>query len=150
MKLLLVLIASHLCGDILVYSPHIAESKRRDSLPARMKAIAFHCFIHAFWVWLWLWSSENKLKLYASSYIFVSHFIIDLSRTYLEEALIDRNEFKIFKRKELLLWLIGKGDYRTNNFMKKHYRKWIFVNVIDQSLHLLVIISFALYATSNF
>jgi len=140
LKLLFALIASHLCGDILVYSPRIAESKRRDSLPVRMKAIAFHC----------LWSSENKLKLYASSYIFVSHFIIDLSRTYFEEALIDRNKFKIFKRKELLLWLVGKGDYRTKNFMKKHYRKWIFVNAIDQSLHMLVIISFALYATSYF
>lgn len=150
MKLLFLLIASHLCGDILVYSPRMAESKRIDNLPARMKAIAFHCFIHAFWVWLWLWSSENKLKLYASLCVFASHFIIDLFRTYLEEALINKNEFKIFKRKELLLWLIGKGDRRTNNFMKKHYRKWIFVNIIDQGLHMLVIISFVLYVTSNF
>ena len=147
MKLLLLLIASHCCGDILLNSDYLATFKRRDSLSDRIKAVFVHCSIHAILVWLWLWPLSEKLKLIASLYIFLAHSIIDLFRISLEDKLIGQKHIKLLNRKEIVLWFSGKGKKSINDFMNSYFKKWLLINIVDQSLHFLSIVGFVVYAT---
>ena len=142
MNLFLLLIAAHLCGDVLSYSRFLATLKRQDEISARIKGIALHCLIHGFFVLLWLWSVSWDLRFLAALYVYGTHFIIDFVRVPMERALIDKREFKILKRSDTLCYFLGKGDPQTRVFMKKYLGKWTLVNGIDQSLHVLAIAVF--------
>jgi hypothetical protein len=64
----------------------------------------------------------------------------------LEEKWFDENEFKILKRKDVLLWLMKKGgDGEVPAFMHKHLREWVVINISDQTLHLAVMVLFVVY-----
>lgn len=144
MNLFLFLIASHLCGDGLCNPTFIARAKRSDKLLAKVQATALHSLIHACFVWLWLWSFEWQLKLWASFYIFAVHFVIDFLRTHIDS----KNDLKIIKKKDALLYLLGLGDVETKVFLKKHGRRWTLINMADQGLHLLAIVIFVVMAAN--
>lgn len=95
---------------------------------------------------IWLELLDIDLKLLSGSFIFISHFIIDLSRSYFEEILIGSGDFKVLHRREVFLWLFHRGSFRTNDFMNKYFKKWLFINITDQGMHMLVIAGFAWYA----
>jgi hypothetical protein len=142
LKLFLALIASHICGDVFLNAPFLAKAKRSDILPARLQVIGLHCLVHAGLVWLWLWSFERTLIIWASTYIFIVHFLIDLARTQLEISMIGRADLRVVKRKDFILYLMRRGNSETNTFMDKHARTWGLINIGDQFLHFL---SFALF-----
>ncbi len=146
MKLFIALILSHFCGDVLVNFIQLSRAKRNSSMPYKIAAISFHCFLHVIWVVIWLELMDIDLNLLSGSFIFLSHFIIDLSRSYFEEKLIGSEDFKILHRKEVFLWLFHRASFRTNDFMNKYFRKWLFINITDQCLHILAIVSFSWYA----
>lgn len=145
LQLFLLILAAHLCGDLLIYSPGLAQNKRSGSWGRRSWYILRHVLIHALFVWIWLWTYSLELKVLASLYIFVVHYLIDISRTYYEPALIAKQDFHIFSRKDLLAWLTGRSvPDETQVFLKKHLRTWLGINLLDQSLHLISIFVFVL------
>ena len=54
-KLFMLMLAAHLCGDLLIYSPGLAQNKRSGSFGYRSKFILRHVIIHAILVWMWFW-----------------------------------------------------------------------------------------------
>ncbi len=145
LTLFLLMLAAHLCGDVLIYSPSMARNKRSGSFWSRSQVIFRHALIHALLIWLWLWPYPLSLKIYASVYILLVHYLLDISRTYYEEILIDKQEFHIFSRKDLWKWIRGKPlQQETKAFLKKHMKVWLSINLLDQSLHLLSILVFVL------
>jgi len=146
LSLFIRLIASHLCGDIVSYSPFLARVKRSEALLQKTGGLVLHGLVHGLFVWLWLWGLGWELKIWASLYVFVTHFLIDFSRVWVESAVIDRREFVILKRNSIWLYLIGRGDVKTETFMKKHLRTWALINMADQCCHVLAIGVFVLLA----
>ena len=140
----LLLIAAHLCGDVLSYSRFLSGLKRSERLGVKIGGIGLHCFIHGLFVLVWLWPLPWGIRLWAAVYIFVTHFIIDFARTPVERALIDKRDFRILKRSDPLFYFLGKGNPETRAFMKKYLGGWTLANVIDQSLHITAIAIFAL------
>jgi len=144
-NLFFLLIAAHLCGDLLVYSDNVSEAKRKGELRSRVAAIGFHCLVHACWVWVWLWPQGIERKITAGFFVFIAHFIIDFTRIYVEPRWLGRDKIKILKRREVLRWLGGQGDNETRIFMKTSFVPWLTINVVDQSLHLVAIIGFVYF-----
>ena len=144
MSLFVRLFASHVCGDILSYSPFLARVKRSEGILPKAGGLILHCLVHGLFVWVWLWDLEWELKIWVSLYVFVTHFFIDFARVWVESAVIDRQEFVILKRKNILLYFISRGDGETETFMKKYLGKWLMLNVGDQCCHILAIGLFVL------
>lgn len=145
LKLFFLILGAHLCGDVLIYSPALAGNKRSGPFLQRSKFILRHVLIHALLVWLWLWPFSFQLKLTASLYILIVHFLIDISRTYYEPILINKNDFHIFQRRDIFKWLTGKPiNQETKTFLAKYLKIWLSINLLDQSLHFLSILIFVL------
>jgi hypothetical protein len=144
LRLFLLLIASHICGDLLINAAFLARAKRSEELAGRIQALALHCL-----VWLWLWSYEVSLKIWASMYVFVVHFLIDFFRTHLEMTLIGE-ELRVVPRKEALMYLLGRANDQTNVFLKNHVRTWGLLNIRDQLLHVAAIGAFVMASSMLF
>lgn len=147
MELFLLLTASHLCGDLLSYSRFLARIKRTDKMFAKMGALMVHCLVHAVFVLIWLWFLSWRLKVSASIFVFVTHFLIDFGRVSVEPLLIDRGDFVILKRKDVIRHFLGNGDAKTARFMKRHFKKWALLNLGDQLMHVFAIGAFAMAVT---
>ena len=144
--LILLMAAAHASGDILLYSPYVAESKRMGSFFLRSWYVAKHVLLHVAFLWIWLWPYDVKLKISASIYIFLVHYLIDISRTYYEPIFIDKDDFHIFSRKDISSCLFGNFVNReTRSFLKKHFKVWLGINMMDQSLHCASILIFAFW-----
>jgi hypothetical protein len=150
LKVFVLLIASHICGDILFNVTFLAKAKRSDGLLGRVQGFVLHCLVHAVLVFLWLWPYEWGLKTWAVLYIFVVHFVIDFVRTYLEMTLINKHELMVVKKKQALKYLMGRADNEVNVFMKGHGRIWVLLNIGDQLLHVLAIGVFVLASSMLF
>ena len=136
------MIIAHFCGDILVYSPKLSGQKRKDELLQKLQALGIHCAIHGAWVWILLWPMDYWIRIRATLYIFMVHFVIDYTRLYIEQIFIKKDEFVIFERKDFFLWLRGKPDEQMNQFMKKYFPKWLALNILDQAVHIASILLF--------
>mgnify|MGYP002338728343 CR=1 FL=1 len=97
MQLFLLMLAAHLCGDLLIYSPGLAQNKRSGSWGRRSLYILRHVLVHALFVWIWLWTYRPEFKIVASLYIFLVHYLIDIIRTYYEPAFIVKQDFPVFR-----------------------------------------------------
>lgn len=145
LELFLLMLAAHLCGDVLIYSPGLAQNKRSGTLGYRSNFILRHVLIHALLVWIWLWQFTLSTQIAASLYILVVHFAIDIARTYYEPLLIDKQDFHVFQRKDIIQWLTGKSvNQDTKAFLSKYLKTWLGINLLDQSLHCVSILVFIL------
>ena len=139
------ILGAHVCGDMFVYSPRIAKRKRSGSFLERSKFISGHAFIHAFFIWIWLWSYGLYLKISASIYILIVHFLIDIARTYYEQKVIDEEKFHIFQRKDIVKLALRKTvSQDTQCFLNQYRFSWLRINVLDQTFHFLSIFLFVL------
>ena len=136
------MIIAHFCADLLIYSPKLSGQKRKDELLQKLQALGIHCAIHGAWVWVLLWPMDYRIRIRATLYIFVVHFVIDYTRLYIEQIFINKEEFVIFKRKDFFLWLRGKPDEQMKKFMKKYFPKWLVLNILDQAFHMASILLF--------
>ena len=134
------LYTAHLCGDVLAYFPVLSRAKRENRNNQKILAIAIHCLIHSLFVLLWFRILKLDRVTYAMVYIFIIHFIIDLSRIYYEGLIIGSGKVLILKWEELVRWLIKKEEEgHVGRFMEKNFVKWMVVNVLDQGMHFLSI-----------
>lgn len=142
MTLFLLLLAAHICGDFFLYSPRISSAKREASFIKRLKAVFMHCFFHFILVILWLMPYSLIIQIQAALFVTVFHFVIDISRVYIEDLFFDKQDFIIMKRKDAISCILGNKNADSAPFMKKYLKRWICINLIDQGLHLAVIIMF--------
>ncbi len=137
LRFFLLLAGAHYCGDLLSYSPKSSGRKRGGKVLLRVRALVIHCLIHVLWIWVWLWAWDSRLKIQASVFLFIAHFVIDFSRPYIEAALIPKEHFVIFKKKkDVLLWFKGKASKEVRDFLDVYFFRWLFVNVFDQGMHI--------------
>ena len=125
----------------------MAKAKRANALLSKAGATGLHCLVHAGLAWFWLWPWDENTRLYAALYIFAMHFVIDFTRTMLETSIFDTTEVKIFRRQDVIRWLVGRdnGATEVHAFMERNIMRWLLLNIADQSLHLLSISVFVLY-----
>lgn len=135
-QLFVLMLAAHVCGDIVLYSQMVSKSKRNGKFIQRSKFISIHVLIHAAFLWIWLWPYDFDLKVSASLYILLVHFLIDMSRTYFEQYFIDKKDVYIFSRKDIFKLFFQRSQNKAKRkFLQKYLRTWLGINVLDQALH---------------
>jgi hypothetical protein len=143
LKILFILLVSHLLGDIAFASHRLAILKRTASFLSQLKGQTFHCLIHGFLAGLLLFiGNYNWVK--GAALVFCAHLTIDLVRSNTEIKLFGEGKIQV-KRSEFLDWISGKtGNPDKMNF--KNLRAWLLINILDQSSHLITLyfISFLL------
>ena len=149
MKLFLLLMAAHICGDVLIYSPKLSAAKRAEGMTKRMKATFFHCLNHFLLIvcFLILFSYAFSFSLFAAVCIAGAHFLIDITRIHIEDGIFNKKELVIIKKKDLLRYLLGHKDTELAPFIKRYGMKWLFLNVLDQGFHVSTILLFTLIFT---
>jgi hypothetical protein len=152
LNLFLVLVAAHVCGDVLTYSAFLAIAKRSGNRSSRAKALALHCFVHAFFVLILGWLFGIKETVVAVGYIFVVHFMIDFVRVQVEPHIFNSTDLVIVNKSQLINYVLGRKDdqSRLDRFMGKYFWKWLMLNASDQSLHLASIVIFVWVAGGKF
>lgn len=80
-NIILVLITAHVFGDYVFQSPYIAESKNKN-----LYILLVHCWIYTTCVWIAL-TIMNRLNLVAILVVFISHSILDYSKSYIERKI---------------------------------------------------------------
>jgi hypothetical protein len=143
-QLLLLLLSAHICGDFLLYSPQMSSAKRVPDFNRRLKAIAIHCLYHSLIIIFMLWIAAYPFffMIRAALIIGLMHFIIDISRIYLEGRIFDKKDFTILNRKDFFSFLAGNKNTDCAPFMKKYLRRWVITNLIDQGSHIGIILIF--------
>jgi len=145
MKLFLLLFAAHICADFIIYSPKLSSEKRLSNIDRLLKALFLHCLYHFVSILLWLIPYDIIFKLKAALYITSFHFIIDLSRIYIEKFVYEQKYFTILKRKDVLFYLAGNKNTESAFFLNKYLIKWILMNIGDQGLHVAAITGFVIF-----
>jgi hypothetical protein len=69
----------------------------------------------------------------------VVHFLIDYFRTYSEAKIFPGGELMALKKKQVLQYVLGRGDRDVTAFLGKHLKTWVWVNAIDQGVHVAAI-----------
>jgi hypothetical protein len=100
--------------------------------------------VHVVFVGLWLWNYPWELKAWASSYIFVVHFVIDYARILVETSFIKKDGPTVVKRAQAILYLMGRADKETNLFMAKYLKRWVLLTLADQTFHVVAIAVFSM------
>lgn len=151
MQLFFLLLAAHICGDFFLYSPGMSTAKRVSDVGKRFKAVAIHCFYHALIIVFVLWIAGYGLGLIAQAAIFISilHFIVDVSRIHIEGFVFEKKDFAILKRKDVFAYLTGNKNAECSPFMGRYFRRWVFMNLADQGLHITIILLFLTLADSG-
>lgn len=125
------LLISHVLGDGLLGSRHLAANKRDRRLFRQLSAIAVHSAPHAFFAGaLMLLVGAAWLKAAALVYLF--HFGIDFIRCKVDMRLFGQGGLDFHQS---LNYLLGRRD-DAGNPGKKTLRTWAMINIADQTAHL--------------
>ncbi|MBU2455617.1 MAG: hypothetical protein KJ668_20105, partial [Proteobacteria bacterium] len=61
---------------------------------------------------------------------------------YIESFIFNKKDFAILKRKDFISYITGNKNAECAPFMEKYMKKWISINLIDQGLHIGIILMF--------
>jgi hypothetical protein len=142
-RVLLGLVAAHVCGDAFIYSRFVSGLKRSERASSRVAATALHCLFHAVFVFLFLWNLPLHVQLAACLYVFSVHFLIDYSRVFAELKIYRPEDIIIFSKKDILRFVTGSAKDPVNSFFRKNMKTWIGMNLLDQGLHQATLCAFA-------
>jgi len=142
-RVLLGLLAAHVCGDAFVYSRWVSGLKRSPRAGSRWLATAIHCGFHAVFVLLFLWPLPARVRLAACLYVCAVHFLIDTARVWLERKVYAPEGMVILSKQDLLRLALGRARQPVSRFFRKNMRTWVGVNALDQAVHLASLIGFA-------
>jgi hypothetical protein len=141
LKILAILIISHVLGDVIFTSYRLAIRKRNAVLLPQTLYIGYHALVHAL-------LAGSLLFLFggpwwqAALFILVVHFLIDLIRCRVEIAMFGAGRLYV-KRSELFAWISGKAVDRTKMNLR-NLRPWLLIHLVDQASHLASLIVVAL------
>jgi len=143
LRVLAGLAAAHVCGDTLLYSRFLSGWKRADRAWQRVLATAVHCLFHAILASVFLGCVPAPTRVLASLYVFTAHFVIDASRVVLERGIYPPGDNVILSKKDVLGVLTGRTRGPVAAFFRKNMKPWIWMNLLDQGLHLASLLVFA-------
>jgi len=129
----LLLIISHVLGDVVVNSYRLAVLKRNSALYNQILAIGFHSSVHALLAGIFI-LSFGGYWLKAAMLILIAHFVIDFLRCRVEISLFGPDRIYV-KRSELIAWISGKAKGAEKMKISKLW-PWLVIHVLDQSAHL--------------
>lgn len=140
MKIFILLVLSHILGDMVFTSSRLAKLKRSGRLFYQVIATGAHCAVHSFWAGLFLFAIGGPW-IKGALLVLGFHFVIDMIRSSVEmnwfgagRLYMTRNEF-MARMKGL------KGDRKT---MKTPISKrFLLINILDQIAHLLSLYAIA-------
>ena len=133
LKILLVLLVSHVLGDAVFTSYRLAVLKRSQGIANQLLAISLHSSVHAFLTGLLL-LIIGRLWFKGGLLVFSLHFVIDFVRCRVEMRLFGAGRIHV-KRSELVAWAAGKGGNPEKMRMSRLW-PWLLIHVLDQSAHL--------------
>jgi hypothetical protein len=133
LKILAILVVSHVLGDVTFTSYRLAIRKRNAGLLPQALSIGYHAVVHAA-------LAGSLLFLFggpwwqAAVFILVAHFLIDLIRCRVEMAMFGAGRLYV-KRSELFAWISGKAVDRAKMNLGNLW-PWLLIHVVDQGSHL--------------
>ena len=137
----LLLIVSHVLGDVIFTSYRLAVLKRNSGLSTQILAVGFHSFVHALFAGMLLLLID-KFWLKAALLVLVAHFSIDFLRCRVEMKLFGTDRIYV-KRSELMAWI--SGNARDSEKMKiSKLLPWLMIHILDQSFHMASLYGIAL------
>ncbi|MBI9046755.1 MAG: DUF3307 domain-containing protein [Anaerolineaceae bacterium] len=125
---LLLLLTSHLIGDVVISSHYLAVMKRDARTGQQIAGIGIHCCFHAIAAGILLyWAGYTPLL--GALLVFGQHFVIDLTRC--------RIEMKVWEPDKAYQTLSSLITARVNPLKtdKKGFTVWAILLGADQSLH---------------
>jgi hypothetical protein len=129
----LLLIISHVLGDVVVNSYRLAVLKRNSAFCNQILAVGFHSSVHALFAGIFI-LLLGGYWLKAAMLILIAHFIIDFLRCRVEISLFGPGRIYV-KRSELVAWILGKAKDAEKMKIGKLW-PWLMIHVLDQSAHL--------------
>ena len=138
---LLLLIISHLLGDVVFTSYRLAVLKRNSVLSDQILAVGSHAAVHAVFAGL-LILFLGGFWLKAALLVLVAHFCIDFFRCRAEIRLFGPDRIYV-KRSELMAWISGRAGDSEKMKISKLW-PWFVIHILDQSAHLGSLIGIAL------
>ena len=127
------LIMSHILGDIIFTSNRLAALKRNAEFFSQILGLLFHSGIHAVFAGLLLFMGGG-LWLRAALLVFAVHFFIDFIRCRFEINVYGPSGLHV-KRYELFLWVIGLKKCPEGISLGKLWPLFI-ISFLDQGIHL--------------
>ena len=127
------LILSHILGDIIFTSNRLAALKRDSEFSSQVLGVLFHSGIHAFFAGLLLFMGGG-LWIRAAILVFVVHFLIDFIRCRFEIKVYGPSRLHV-KRYQLFLWIIGRKKCPDEITLSKLWPLFL-ISLLDQGIHL--------------
>ena len=136
----ILLLISHLLGDVIFNSYRLAVIKRTPGLKNQVIGVGIHTLIHTVAAGLLLRLGGYNWLL-GAVLVLIQHFLIDYIRVVTEMKLFEPRKVYV-KRSEFVDWITGKSD-NLEKMNPKSLRPWFIINFSDQGSHVicLVIIS---------
>lgn len=129
----LLLLLSHVLGDVVFTSYRLAVLKRNSEPFNQILAIGSHAGVHAFFAGL-LMFVFGELWLKAALLVFALHFLIDFLRCRTEIRLFGSDRIYV-KRSELVAWISGDRKDQEKMRLSKLW-PWLLIHFLDQGAHL--------------
>lgn len=133
------LLIAHLLSDVFL---NLFSSEKRNGIrSSRVRALGLHTVIVFATTLLFFLDKMNQIVFLCVILVGASHLLIDAVRLRIEDTVFDQprlGEPPLSKREGLRsLWRFLK-DPRAS-WSEAWFRKWFFLNILDQCLHLLVL-----------
>lgn len=136
MNIFILLLLSHLLGDIVLPWHRITVMKRSESFWVQLSGHITHAFIHGFFAATLLFIFINDhIWLKAAALVFCTHLIIDVIRSNIEVKLYGAGTIKI-KRMEFIAWITGRNR-DSIKMSSKNLTIWLSINILDQLFHII-------------
>jgi len=137
----LLLLLSHILGDVIFASNRLAVLKRKSGIFDQILANGWHTSLHAFFAGLIFFLADREW-VWPSLLVFSFHFLIDFIRCKVEIHFFGPGRV-LLTRKEVMVWIFRRKK-ALRNIPKGTLAPWFLINFTDQAAHLC-----SLYAISE-
>ena len=137
------LLMAHLMSD--VFLNLFSSEKRNGSLSSRVRSLGLHTVIVFATTLLFFVDKLDQRVLLCVILVGVSHLLIDALRLRIEDTAFDQPRLPPRSKREGFrrLWSFLKNPRAS--WAEAWFRKWLLLNILDQCLHLLVLVLVAGY-----
>lgn len=133
MHTFVLLVISHILGDMIFNSYRLAVRKRNPGIYNQALAVGGHSLLHALFACLLL-GLFARSWLTAALLVFGFHFSIDFIRCRVEMGLYGANRIYV-KRSELFAWVGGRAENPAKMNISNLW-PWLLIHFLDQVAHL--------------
>ncbi len=138
------LLIAHLLSDIPLNL--FASEKRNGSLAYRLFVLGLHTVIVFLTTLLFFVDKLNRTVFFCVLLVSASHFLIDALRLRIEKCVYpEPGDRPTYSKRRNLSQLFRFLSHPVASWSEPGFRGWFLLNVLDQCLHLLVLVLVASY-----